>query len=1446
LQIVNVEPRWYAQEDPCDEPLYDIEVEGTHCYFANGVLVSNSHIQLAEPMPNPLFEKAIKSLTGLDTAEFDGLMDGSLAYDEESKALVKDEGQDGVLRAGRAIESMLKGIDRDQELDALIESVPTARGTALDKTVKKLKILRALKKANLQPTVYVQGVLPVLPPQFRPISVTGKGDVAYSDLNAIYKALALDNQQLRDFPSGLPDSEKAELRAEMYDGLKSLIGLGGTLNREQELSGVMDVIHGSELKHGFFQKMLIKRRQDMTARGVVVPDLDIGLDELGVPKFVAKTLYEPFVIRAMGQPPYSMSVANAKEALEREDAGAMHVLENEMAARPLAMKRDPVLHKHSIMGFYPKMIAGSSIHVNPMVVVGYNMDFDGDQASLYVPLTHEAVDDVKNMLPTNILRSPAGHELMYFPRLESLLGLFLMTKDGNKTPRQFKDTSDLLSAYEKGEVGQTDVVHVGKRPTTAGRAMVATAVGETGDIGKSWHEKILYDSSFVLDKKTSGKMMSDFTSDPVKFKSLAEKLSKMGFVNATEQGFSFDLSDFKTLHAIRDRHLAAADAEVAKIPKGAKHRNDRLVEAYEAAGVKIKADVEAKFGKEYNALFTMYKAGTKGSWEQLRQILTTPLLVASVNGTIPFPIRHSYSEGLDTAEYWVASHGGRKSMFDRVAEASLPGAINKQLTNVAMDIVVTEKDCGASGGVHRPIDSGDILDRFTAEPIKIGTRTVPAGTLVTSQLVSELKRAKKNSVVVRSPLKHKGKGMCQHCYGLGPDGKVPQVGANVGVVAAQSLGERGVQLAMRSFHCNHRDSVVYARQIGGEPVVTSMAKFFDLVPGPVEAVDGEEVKEVSGWEVWDNEWTPVTHVRRHAPDRPMTAVGARGVVTICQDNHPVQVRDNPVACEKCGYHRLKERSAAAKRRSPKYDRVMCPECGAYQARQEGEPGWPYFLPAGEVEPRRFYLSVDLTAALGGAPVDPPALDPYLVGAFLAEGCVDYRRASPRSCEKKPYSVTISQNDGPVKDQILAALPLEWKPEVRPRYIRVHSLEVGQEFEALFGRYSYNKALPSGFLRYPRQWLLDVLAGLVDGDGCKVSSGHGPDQLCVDTTSFELAQQIQLIGAAYGIPVVINLATVRKLTRHQGYQVRLVVTERTLQALGRSVKARSFTNPSPYGTGSFVGERLVSVLKTAFYHDPWVYDLTTASGTLFVSGVRSHNTAGVTGKKSVINSIGRVRQLVAMPEILPNQATLAQESGNVTKIAPDPVGGYRVWVGNQDHYVPHGQDLIVKKGQKLKRGDPLTAGPINPHELLPLAGINAVQNYLTDELDGLYAKEGVRRVHSEVLVRSLTNLGKVVDAGDNPDLLPSDMTNVQAIEAWNAEHKGEKPVKYEAVLKGAEMLPLEQSTDWLARLAYRRPTETISRGAAEGWSSAIHGQHPIPGVVYGAEFGKPKDEKKGPY
>ena len=1033
LGLDRVECKWIPEPAQGDV-FYDLEVEDTHCYIANRVLVSNSHIKLAEPMPNPVLEKGIRSLTGLSSSEFDGIMQGSLAVDKDGK-LVSSEDASAKYFGGKAIHFLLARIDRDKELDELMNQVADLRGSKLDAVIKKVKILRALKQANLQPTDFMRTTLPVIPPIFRPYTVTGKGDLIMGGLTELYKGIAVDNETLASLPPDMPEQEKAEIRYELYDGLKSLAGLGGSLNSNPELSGVLGMIHGSELKHGFFQKNLLKARQDLSARGVITPDLDIGIEEIGMPKEVAKVLYEPFVIGKLTALPYSMKPAEAKEALKNETEVAMRVLESEMAARPVAMKRDPMLHKHSILGFKPVIVPGKSFHLNPLVTTGFNADFDGDAMSVFVPLTAEAVEEVKGMMASRVLRSPTSGGLMFVPKLESLHGLFLLTNPGKKTNKKFPSEEAILHAYKNDEIAQDDVVSLNGKPTTAGRVVLAGVLPKD-----EIRAKVLHDMEFVITSKTLPKMLEHYAKQPDTYVRVVDRMKDLGYINATARGFTIGLKDLRVLKNLRDEVLAKADIEASHIPLDAKDRNAKLTAIYSRAMDELKEKID-KSGIKGNRLLDIYKSGAKVKWDQVRQILAAPILASGPKGAIPIPVTRSYSEGLTESDYWTMAIGARKSVYEKVQEVSVPGALNKQISNLVMDTVVTEKDCKTKHGALVPA-TDDALDRYTAEPIALKKGAViPAGTLITPDVLAEIKKAKKSKVLVRTPLRcQASKGVCKKCLGISPTGNDYKVGDNVGVVAAQALGERGVQLSLKQFH----------------------------------------------------------------------------------------------------------------------------------------------------------------------------------------------------------------------------------------------------------------------------------------------------------------------------------------------------------------------------------------------------------------------SGGSAANKGLLNSIQRVRQILTMPEILPGSAVLARTSGRIDKIEKDPAGGYRVKIRDEEHYIPHGLSLTVKKGDTVEKGSAITTGVINPRELLELTDLQTVQNYLTDALHSIYKQEGVKRIHPEIIVKSLTDLGEVEDPGDHPEFLKGDLTSAQKIQAWNAENKGKKPIKWKPVLKGIDILPLDRTEDWLARLAYRHQGETLQQGAAEQWVSEIHGTHPVPGLVYGAEFGKPKSPEKGPY
>jgi DNA-directed RNA polymerase subunit beta' len=1005
-----------------------------------------THFTLAEELPNPIFEMPIRTLLDLSASQFEDLLKGKLVVDKKTKELIPykeavKENRDFVT-GGRAFSFLLSSIDVNKQYDLLMHESAKVSGNDLDKIIKKLKILKALKSRNLDPTVYMRKLVPVIPPVFRPVVISDSGDIIFDSLTGLYKGIALTNQQLKEVPEELPERIRGNLRLELYDGLKALTGLDSNLAKKLEQQGIIDKLHGSEIKHGFFQKALLKRRQDLSARGVIVPDYELDLNEVGLPLHVIKTIYEPFIMKELISMGYSLQ--DSKKLLENNAEPAMRAINKVIAERPVAMKRDPVLHKHSFMGFYPKIVDGNAFHISPLTVVGFNADHDGDTMAVFVPVTQGAVEEVKKMLPTNILFSPSTGELMYKPRLESALGLFIATKVGKKVDKSFNSIQQIIDAYSKNEIDLNDVVKLNGKETTAGRAILADAINDD-----EFNEKILHDLDFRFDSKTLEKTLTKLAKkDAQKFGKSVTKLDRIGFKISTMRGVSVGLDDLQTLTKERDKIIRDLEEKIKMIEaKNPRNKIALINEEINKANEKIKKIILDKLKTTDNTLIDAYFAGAKIKYENLRQLIATPLTTSGIFGLVPIPITRSYTEGLKLGEFFLASIGSRKAMFEKTQEVSVPGTLNKILVNASMDMLITQDDCGTKGGVRiKNTDLDKYVGRYTAAPIKLKNgKVIPRNTLITSELLSVIKSSNADqSVVIRSPLYHIGKGVCKYDYGLVPDGTEAKKYQNVGVLASQAVGERGVQLTLKAFHT------------------------------------------------------------------------------------------------------------------------------------------------------------------GGT---------------------------------------------------------------------------------------------------------------------------------------------------------------------------------------------------------------------------------------------------TTGKEKITTSMDRVRQLLYMPEILPNSAVLAPVSGKIEDISIDKISGSKIVTiktekGNREQvFIPANREIKYQKGSIIEKADPLTDGVINPHDLLKLTNIHRVRAYLTDELNKVYEQSGINPIHIETIVRTLTSVGTITDPGDNPNVFKGDRVNIDEIEDWNKKHPDKKPIKYEYNLVSAELVPLEKTTDVLARLAYRKQKETLINAAAFGYQSHLHGLHPVPGLVYGAEF---KSKPEYPY
>ena len=770
-----------------------------------------SFIRLAEPMPNPLFvgqgnfPGPVPVLLGLKMDDVDAIMNGHQTL----------EGKSG----GVAFESALRHLDTEAELHKARALLKTERGAALDRANKKVKMLLALKDSGLSANeAYMMKVLPVIPPQFRPITSTPSGDVHLSPINTLYKNLSIYNRDLKEFPIEMEQERKNPLRASAWDSLKALQSIGNYKNsydieaagEKRRLKGILDTIGNAkgiqQPKESLFQSKLVKRRLNLSMRSTIVPEPSLGIDEVGLPEGPAMELYKPFVVAHMVK--WHIPPLQAQERMKKMTDDARRALAEVVKERPLLLKRDPSLHKYSIMAFTPKLVSGKAIQIHPLVTGGYGADFDGDTMAATIPISKEAVEEAKKLFPSNNLFSSTSGKVLYSPTQESLLGLHLLSQWGVGKKKSFGSVEELRRAHERGEVELTEPIKLkgamdGKE-TTLGRIMIAERLPP----GFHKNVDILHNPSFTINKKT---LVNDLVTPLAKnhtsdFAKTVDALKDLGNEQSYRQGFSFGLKDLAPAKS-RDIILSKAKHEADKVRASTidqDERDRRVVEIYQKATGELDKAVGEEFAKNPNRLSTMVYSGSRGTPEQFRQMVAAPMLLSDAqNRPVPSPVTRSYSEGLDISDYWISQSGARKGIVQRALGTEKPGGLSKDIVNSMIHVLITKDDCGTKDGILTPLDGGDAPDRYLAKGYKLKDGTeYKAGTIVTPEMVTRMRNSlDEKKILVRSPLKcEQGDGICQKCSGLNENGQLSPLGTNVGVLAAQALGEPATQLAMVAHH----------------------------------------------------------------------------------------------------------------------------------------------------------------------------------------------------------------------------------------------------------------------------------------------------------------------------------------------------------------------------------------------------------------------------------------------------------------------------------------------------------------------------------------------------------------------------------------------------------------------------------------------------------------------
>lgn len=489
----------------------------------------------------------------------------------------------------------------------------------------------------------------------------------------------------------------------------------------------------------------------------------------------------------------------------------------------------------------------------------------------------------------------------------------------------------------------------------------------------------------------------------------------------------------------------------------------------------------------------------------------------------------------------------------------------------------------------------------------------------------------------------------------------------------------------------------------------------------------------------------------------------------------------------------------------------------------------------------------------------PKHDAYLVGMFITEGNCAFtttKGKSTKDVDSKPYRVQIHQNPGPIKDKIYKKV-CELFPDkytLAHRTVTIKDKTFAHECHSLYGRYSWNKHLPPDFIHYPNEWLIDFLCAVIEGDGCITNrDGKSTGQVIIDTVSFSLLQQLQIICHKLGIVSTMLLTPNREKTDWQGYRLNIRITDYVKELLKNCYKIQFLQKPSKEQKPSLKEFRLVSYTKPVLYTREYVYDVTTSTGTFICGGLATHNSGGVAAARggASVDRLTRLNQLLDMPKILPGAATLSRVGGELTKIEKDPVtNGHKVYIKSNgelhEHFVPSYHDVTHKEGVQIAKGDSLSTGPINPHQLVKLKGISAVREYLTNELGKMYKDVGgVRRRNVELVVKNLTNFTEIKDPG-NSEHLVGDIVPLSVVE--NHNRQSTEKIIHAPVIRGVSEGARIKDEDVFTRMNFQQLQKTISEGASKGWKSTLSGGNSPIGPYVSGNLGKiiPERDKRPEY
>ena len=833
------------------------------------------HIELASPVAHIWFLKSLPSRIGLllDMTLRDierilyfesfvvtdpgmtTLEKGQLLTDEQYYEAMEEFSDEFEAKMGaEAVQALMKDMDVDGEVARLREEIPATNSeTKLKKLSKRLKLLEAFVDSGNKPEWMVMTVLPVLPPDLRPLVPLDGGRFATSDLNDLYRRVINRNNRLKrlldlNAPDIIVRNEKRMLQ-EAVDALldNGRRGRAITGSNKRPLKSLADMIKG---KQGRFRQNLLGKRVDYSGRSVIVVGPTLRLHQCGLPKKMALELFKPFIFGKLERRGLATTIKAAKKMVERETAEVWDILAEVIREHPVLLNRAPTLHRLGIQAFEPVLIEGKAIQLHPLVCAAYNADFDGDQMAVHVPLTLEAQLEARTlMMSTNNILAPANGEPIIVPSQDVVLGLYYMTREKVNASGEgmvFADAKEVQRAYDTSQVDLQARIKVRINENVfndEGETETRSEIVDT-TVGRVLLYNIVPDGLpfEMVNQKMAKKPISQILNACYRNVGLketvifADQLMYTGYAYSTRSGSSIGVNDF-VIPEEKASIIGQANSEVEEIEaqfasglvtQGEKYnkvidiwsRANDIVAKSMMEGLSSETVINKEGGEEqqesFNSVYVYADSGARGSPAQIRQLAGMRGLMARPDGSIiETPITANFREGLSVSQYFTSTHGARKGLADTALKTANSGYLTRRLVDISQDLVITEHDCGTEQGLTMApiIEGGDIIaplgDRVLGRVLAgdvveedSGDVIAEAGTVISERMVDELETCGVDQVYVRSPITCETRfGICSQCYGRDlARGHVANVGEAVGVIAAQSIGEPGTQLTMRTFH----------------------------------------------------------------------------------------------------------------------------------------------------------------------------------------------------------------------------------------------------------------------------------------------------------------------------------------------------------------------------------------------------------------------------------------------------------------------------------------------------------------------------------------------------------------------------------------------------------------------------------------------------------------------